>query len=290
MEDEILENELEEELEENIEAGDEVEEIDLDDPEAQPRSEGEEEENEEFEDFEYDENGDIVIPDEDGAGDGDGDSAEEGGEAGEKGASAPADPAPAAVAESDEMQVLRAQLAAYERQTKDTLAKMGVKETDPLKGLAKLAAEAEGVPEEEYLKKQREAAELEAARRRIQREKFESRMQRDLAEIHAKYPETKTYKSPEDFPNFKRFGELMDGGATPCEAYVASHPDARAAAVASATKQQSLNDTKKHLRSNVPTGTNARSVTMPRATLLEWRELFPDKSDKEIVALYKETF
>ena len=284
MDNENLKNELREEQEEEVGVEDELEEIELDEPEEEPQNEGEEQENDEIEDFEYDENGDIVIPNGEL-----GESADDGERSNEEEEQASVESQPTSPVENEEIRQLRRRYAELERQTKDTLSKMGVQETDPLKGLAKLAAEAEGMPEEEYLKQQREQAELEAARARIQRERFEERMQRDLAEIHAAYPETRTYKSPEDFPNFKRFGELMDFGATPCEAYVASHPDARAAAVASATKQQSLNDTKKHLRSNVPTGTNAKTVTMPRSVLSEWREIFPGKSDKELAALYKKT-
>ena len=286
MNDEILENELPDEPEEEIEdeeleeiGDEELEEIELDEPEKEPQSEGDEEED--FEDFEYDENGDIVIPDEEQ----DGEEEQGGEEPAAQGEEQPPEPP----AEDEEKAALRRELAQLRSQARDTLSKMGVAEQDPVKGLAKLAAEAAGVPEEEYLKKQREEAELEAARARVQRERFEARMQRDLAEIHAAYPETKMYKSPEEFPNYKRFGELMDKGNTPAEAYIASHPDARANAVAAATRQHDLNDTKKHLRSNVPTGTNSKTVTMPRSVLREWREIFPDKSDRELAALYKKT-
>lgn len=272
MENEILENELEEELDEGIEG---EEEIDLDEPEKEPQREGEEE----IEDFEYDENGDIVIPEE---------KEEEEPTAEEEEEGTP-ETAPEPPAKDEEKEALRRELAQLRSQARDTLSKMGMTEQDPVKGLAKLAAEAEGKTEEEYLKDRRERAELEAARARLQREAFEERMQRDLAEIHAAYPETKVYKSPEEFPNFKRFGELMDKGNTPAEAYIASHPNARADAVAAATRQRSLNDTKKHLRSNVPTGTNAKTVTMPRSELLAWRDLFPGKSDQELAALYKKT-
>lgn len=278
MEDEILENEPREELDEDIETGEELEEIELDDPEEEPQSEGDEEEDEELEDFEYDENGDIVIPEE-----------EQDGEEEQGGEEQPPEDAPEPPAEDEEKAALRRELAQLRAQASDTLSRMGVAEKDPLKGLAKLAAEATGKTEEEYLTEQREQRELAAARARVQRERFEERMQADLAAVHAAYPETKIYKSPEEFPNFKRFGELMDKGNTPAEAYIASHPDARAKAVADATRQQSLNDTKKHLRSNVPTGTNTKTVTMPRAVLLEWRELFPGKSDREIAEIYKKT-
>ena len=281
MEDEILENELGEELE-DIEAGDEVEEIDLDAPEEEPPIEGDEEE--EFEDFEYDENGDIIIPDEQ-----DGEEAQDGEEPPAQGEEQPPEDAPEPPAEDEEKAALRRELAQLRSQARDTLSKMGVTEQDPVKGLAKLAAEAEGKTEEEYLKDRAERATLEATQARMRREAFEKRMQADLAAVHSAYPETKIYKSPEEFPNFKRFGELMDNGNTPAEAYIASHPDARASAVAAATRQHDLNDTKKHLRSNVPTGTNAKTVTMPRSVLREWKELFPHMSEREIAALYKKT-
>ncbi|MBR2312210.1 MAG: hypothetical protein IKA46_02860 [Clostridia bacterium] len=284
MENEILENELPDEPEEEI-GDEELEEIELDEPEKEPHSEGDAEEMENFEDFEYDENGDIVIPEEEQ----DGEEDPAGEEPAAQGEEQPPQDTPKPPAEDEEKAALRRELAQLRSQARDTLSKMGVAEQDPVKGLAKLAAEAAGVPEEEYLKKQREEAELEAARARVKRERFEARMQRDLAEIHAAYPETKMYKSPEEFPNFKRFGELMDKGNTPTEAYIASHPDARANAVAAAARQHDLNDTKKHLRSNVPTGTNSKTVTMPRSVLREWRELFPNKSDRELAALYKKT-
>ena len=227
-------------------------------------------------DFEYDENGDIVIPEDEEDADGEGEAA-------------PAESAPEPPAEDEEKATLRRRLAAFEEQAKDTLSKMGVSEQDPLKGLAKLAAEAEGKSEEEYLRDQREKRELAAARARVQREAFEKRMQADLARIHAAYPETKMYKSPEEFPNFKRFGELVDSGNTPEEAYIASHPDTRAKAVIGAAQQHTLNGTKKHLRSSVPTGGRAGDVTIPRSELREWRELFPGMSDRELTSLYKKT-
>lgn len=284
MKDEILENELPEEPEEEIE-DEELEEIELDEPEKEPQSEGDEEEDEDLEDFEYDENGDIVIPEEEQ----DGEEEQGGEEPPAQGEEQPPEDAPEPPAEDEEKAALRRELAQLRSQARDTLSKMGVAEQDPVKGLAKLAAEAEGKTEEEYLKERAERATLEATQARMQREQFEARMQRDLAEIHAAYPETRMYKSPEEFPNFKRFGELMDKGNTPAEAYIASHPDARAKAVAAATRQHDLNDTKKHLRSNVPTGTNNKSVTMPRSVMREWKELFPHMSERELAALYKKT-
>ena len=263
------ERDLMPEEEEGIEDVDAPEEDVVEIPEPELSSDESDEE-----DFEYDENGDILIPEE-------GEESEED--------ESEEEAAPVAPSEDEEKAALRRRLAAYEEQARDTLSKMGVSEQDPLKGLAKLAAEADGKTEEEYLKEQRENQEMAAVRARMQREAFEKRMQADLARIHAAYPETKTYKSPEEFPNFKRFGELMDKGNTPEEAYIASHPEARAKAVVGAAQQHTLNGTKKHLRSSVPTSGGVGEVTMSRSELKEWRELFPGKSDRELAALYKKT-
>lgn len=277
VEDEEIETE-----EETAEEPDEAAEVE--------EEESEEGENADIEDdFEYDENGDIIVPED----------PDEGEEPEGEEETPKADPAPEKDQPADEVkpperdeekEALRRELAAYKSQTRDTLKKLGVEDEDGLKGLVKLAAEAEGVSEEEYLKKREEAQREEQARFAQQRSAFEKRMQDDLALIHAAYPETQKYKSPEEFPNFERFGRLVDAGATPVEAYIASHPDSVKESVASATKQQSLNGTKQHLKSAVPKGAKREALHMPKGKLEEWRELFPHKSDKELVALYKKTF
>ena len=94
----------------------------------------------------------------------------------------------------------------------------------------------------------------------------------------------------EDFPNFKRFGALRDLGNTPEEAFAASHRDEIFKSIAESTRQQSLNDTKKHLKSNVPQkATKEPPVRMTKGELKEWRNLFPHKSDKEILEHYRKT-
>ncbi len=269
----------------------------------------------ESEEYEYDEDGNIIIPEvigddeddgdepadvedgEDDEGDGeeladaeapDGEERKEGDR--EEEPPAPQTDTPPTADEKDaEIARLRRELAARDRVAKDALEKLGVESKDPQTGLASIAAEAEGLSTEEYLKRQQEQAENEEARRFMRRARFEERMRADLARIHAAYPETKKYTSPEEFPNFKRFGELVDAGNTPEEAYIASHPGSSAERVAAAVRQSSLNHTKDHLRSAVPKGSKDNGPRMTRAELESWRDLFPGKSDKEIVALYKKT-
>lgn len=267
--------------EKDLELEETADEMEAEEPEEADTLEESEPENEvQDTDFEYDENGDIIIPV---------DEKDEEKMEPEKEDSEVAKEAPSPPERDEEKEALRRQLEEYKNQTRDTLKTLGVSESDGLKGLVKLAAEAEGLTEEEYLEKRAQARRIEQERLAQQRSAFEERMQRDLAQIHAEYPETRKYSSPEQFPNFKRFGQLMDAGATPAEAYVASHPDSIKESAATSARQSSLNETKQHIRSSVPKGAKKEGVHMPKGELAQWREMFPHKSDKEIIELYKET-
>lgn len=257
--------------------------------------------------FEYDENGDIIIPDVDedveekevaeeeseeeteeeteDTAEGEENAPESGEE--EEVAEEPAEETN--TAESEELARLRALVKDYEVQTKDTLKKLGVDTDDGLKGLAQLAAEAEGKTLDEYtaeLAEKKRVADAEALLKKIE---FEKMAAKDLAELKTLYPELKDVKSIFDIPNFKRFGELRDKGNTVEEAYSAANAKAiRENAVASA-KRQNLNETKAHLKSNVPKKTVDTSLRMPKEDLKSWREMFPKLSDKEIMKLYRNT-
>ena len=119
--------------------------------------------------------------------------------------------------------------------------------------------------------------------------RYEQKKARDLAAVHAAYPETRKYKDVEEFPNFKRFAYLCDHGSTPEEAYISAHRGEFADQVARAVKQSNLNGTKDHLKSAVSKGAKGSQTTMTRAELKEWRGYHPHLSDKEIIALYKRT-
>ncbi len=186
---------------------------------------------------------------------------------------------------------LEQELKALKAQGKDTLTKLGAKETsDVLKGLEELSAEADDIPVEEYRKKKAASEQDEAARRLYQETEFKKKMAADLAEVQKFYPETQGMKMITEISNFASFGKFRDLGLTPKEAYAAANPDGVRASVAKSVKQQLLNGTKNHLRSAVPKGSKDNSITMSSKTLAEWRDLFPDKSDKEIVALYKQSY
>ena len=254
-------------------------------------------------DFEYDENGDIIIPEEDDDADTKDEPDEEEADADEEqdetsegdAEEAPAaqevvEPASTQQDDKDrEIAALRRQYSALESQTKDTLAKLGVEDGDIMAGLVKLAAEADEITPEEYLRRKAERDRNAEAVRTLQAIEFEKKMKADLAEVHAAFPETKAYDSVTKFPNFAKFGQFRDKGLSPKEAYIAANPDAVRASVATATKRQSLNETKSHLKPVVSKQSKDNSTTITKKEMAEYRELFPNLSVKEIMSLYRQT-
>ena len=269
--------------------------------------------------FEVDEDGDIIFPDDeeedaddeglgdegdedpDGEDDGESDPDEddddgEGGEAEpgeeEKSGDAP-DNAPAKADKADkpdeEKEALRRELARFKSQTKDTLKKLGVKESDdPLTDLARLAAEANNETLEEYQRKRAEQESADEAQRFMRAAKFEAKMAADLAEVHAAYPSTRGYTSVKQLPNFSEFARLRDLGVSPKQAYIAANPDAVTAAAAESARQRSMNDGKGHLKPAVRKSSKDNSLALSKKDMAMYRDAFPDLSDKEILALYKQ--
>ena len=269
--------------------------------------------------FEVDEDGDIIFPedeeedaddeglgdegDEDPDGEDDGESdpdeddedgedeeAEPGEE--EKSGDAP-DNAPAkadkAVEPDEEKEALRRELARFKSQTKDTLKKLGVKESDdPLTDLARLAAEANNETLEEYQRKRAEQESADEAQRFMRAAKFEAKMAADLAEVHAAYPSTRGYTSVKQLPNFSEFARLRDLGVSPKQAYIAANPDAVTAAAAESARQRSMNDGKGHLKPAVRKSSKDNSLVLSKKDMAMYRDTFPELSDKEILALYKQ--
>ena len=227
--------------------------------------------------------------DEDGEQDARGDDAD----GGEDAPAAKADIAEPAHKEPDakdaRIAALERELAAIRSQSRETLNRLGVTEGDEISGLVKLAAEAEGKTEEEYLKQKQERDRTAEALRLMQQTAFNAKIAADLAEVHAAYPDTKIYTSVKDFPNFREFARLRDLKLSPKQAYIASHPDAVRQNVAAATRQQSLNETKKHLKPAVSKTSKDNTITMTKRELAECRDLFPGMSDKEIMKLYRDT-
>ena len=253
-------------------------------PEAEDESEAEEDAQElDLDALEYDADGNIIIPEEIE----EEETSEDGAEPPDEGAEPPAED------ERDvELRNLRTRLADLEAQGRDTLRRLGVDTEDVMKGLARVAAESADLPQEEY-DAQRQAArvaEREAEAKRVA--DFEELAARDLAELQSFYPETKSYKHVRDMPAavLQKFAANRNLGLTAKEAYAAANPEGIRSSAASIAKKQAMNESKAHLRPSVPKkGSSHESIRMTRAEYKMWKELFPDKNDKEIVALYRKT-
>ena len=237
-----------------------------------------------IDDLEYDENGDIIIPDETA----DGTSNETVGETVEKKEEAKE---PERDPKDDTIDALRRELEGIKAQALDTLKKLGVDTDDAIDGLTSLAAETDGVSKEDYIRIREQARAKEIADAIEKQTAFEQIAAKDLAELQAKYPETKAYKHVKDMPAdiLRKFARNRDLGLSAEEAYAAANPDGIRTSVAASVKREVSG--KEHLQSNVPKGSNKTAVKMTSAELEYWREIFGDRhlSDKEIVALYRKT-
>lgn len=253
----------------------------LDEDFAEEELEEEEVAEEEDVDFEYDDEGNIVFPDDEEENEGDEEAPEA--EVADEGEDSKSDEAPAT-----ETKPANTDFDKLKSQARDTLAKFGIKaDTDAeiMTGLVQLAAENEGKTTDEYLKSRTEEEELEAAKMLIQQQKNEAVYKADLDKIHELFPETSGYTHINQLPNFKRFSELRALGITVGEAYSATHANAiRESAASGATK---LANSKSHLRTTATRGAKDTSIHIPKGEMADLRESFPDLTDKEIVKLYK---
>ena len=281
------------EKEEKTELDEELDDVDTED------SDNDVDTDDDSDEFEYDEDGNIIIPEviddeqeeetqdeEESEGEETDADENEGSEESEE----TAKPTPPVQDEKDrEIAELKRKLAAYEAQGKETLDKLGIKSESVMEGLEKAAAESDDISLEEYQKQKAEKQRNDEAQKLLQRTEFERKMKADLAEVQKDFPETRGLKYITEIENFVEFAKFRDKGLTPKQAYSAANPDGVRKSVATAVKQQSLNDTKSHLKSAVPKGSKDSSITMSKKELAEWRDIFPDKSDKELVKLYRDS-
>ena len=276
-----------EELEEELEETEETEETE-EAEEAEEADEGEDES-----EFELDEDGNIIIPEEaeeepeDGDEEAEEDPDEEAEEEPEK-----KDDAPDAPPEPDEkdrrIAELEAKLEKISKNGKAALRKLGIDgDEEILDGIERLAAESEGKNLEDYRKEAKEREENEQAKAFVRKQAYENLKKADLAALHAAYPDTADLDDIEKMENFRRFGELRDKGLSVKEAYAAANPEAVRKSAAEAAKKNSLKGTKAHIGSVVPKGANGDSADMSPKQMKEWREMFPGKTKKEIISLFK---
>lgn len=270
--------ELEQEIDEAFADIEETDEEDTDLEEETVEEEETEESAEPDEELEYDEDGNVIVAEDNET------DAEDNNEV---------EPASELVVEENkdvtEYDNLKKRYDDRESLIKDVLKIVGIEEADIDQGLAKLAAETEGVSVEEYLKKRAEKLKSEEAQKFYNKMLLDRMVAKDMSELHSAFPETKDISKFEDIPNARRYAELRDLGLSVREAYNAANPEARRTAITNSVKQQAINASKSHLKSNVPIASKDTSVKITRAEMETMRDLFPDKSDKEIIALYKKT-
>lgn len=281
---------------------DEVDKTDSDDEEIVDEDNLDDERDDEFE---YDEDGNIIIPDvidedaedEEDAADDEEEQDETDGEnnsdenEGSDEENAETEVVKPATDEKDKrIAELEQELTKLKAQGKETLSKLGIKDTgNVLEGLESLAAEADDISVEDYRKKKQETEQADEAKKILQKAEFEKKAAADLAELKKYYPELASVKTIYEIENLVEFGRYRDLGIAPKQAYAAANPDKLRENAANAAKQKSLNETKKHLQSSVPKGSKDTSITMTKKELATWRDLFPTLSDKELVKLYKQS-
>jgi hypothetical protein len=181
-----------------------------------------------------------------------------------------------------------------EKQVKETLELLGIKVDGNIEEvLDRVAAEAEGKTLEEYRKEKDEKTELENARQALARQKFEQLAANDLAELKKSFPDllavTNIKNCFKTMEEFAEFGRLRDAGVAPKTAYMAVNGEQVRTAQAKAAQKKVAGEGKRHITSVAPKKASDTTIVMPKETLREWRDNFPELSDAEIRKLYKET-
>ena len=85
----------------------------------------------------------------------------------------------------------------------------------------------------------------------------------------------------------KPFGVLKDGREVTAYTLHSGKSSVTAAAAESA-RQRSMNDGKGHLKPAVRKSSKDNSLVLSKKDMAMYRDTFPDLSDKEILALYKQ--
>ncbi len=292
-------------IEESAEVVDEAEEI------TEEEIEDTAEESDEDFDFEYDDEGNIIVPEDEydegeeeednSSEDEDAESEEEEAEGEETSTEQDVETPEGETAENTsptegeederdaEIARLRKELEDYKSDTKAAIKKLGGTSDDPLDDLERMAAETEGKSLDKYRADRASEKRIADAQALIRNQQAETIFAADLAELHANYPETRKYKHVREMPVkiLHDFAKARNAGFTAKKAYAAAIADENGNTGATAVEKQAQHDSKAHLKSSVPKSSKDTGVKMTRSELAEYREYFPELSDKEINDLYK---
>lgn len=263
-------------------------------------------ENDDDAEFEYDEDGNIIVPDDDDSNDDETDDDAEAEDADSDDADDAEDEEEVKEIKNPEPEkkvtgkttISEKDFDRFKSRVKDMLTKLGVDGIDDesdfdaiLKGVTSLAAEATDKTPDEYetemTERERKADEEAAQREADAVARFERVSAVDLKILKAQFPELAECKTIRDVPNWEQFGRKRDEGYSATDAYLAVKDDGEPKK-AQPQKKESLAGTKAHLTSSMGKASKG-GVAMPKSTLAEWRRMFPTKTDKEIETLYNKT-
>ena len=87
----------------------------------------------------------------------------------------------------------------------------------------------------------------------------------------------------------EKFARNRNLGLPAKEAYAAANIDGIRSGAVQAGHRRAMNDSKAHLQASNPKSAKGNGIRIPAKEMEMWRGIFPDKSDKEIAALYKKT-
>ncbi|MBR2342984.1 MAG: hypothetical protein IKA64_01875 [Clostridia bacterium] len=238
--------------------------------------------------FDFDEDGDIIIPDEPNDApeeqydSEDGEEPAEEADTTENGKPNEEGEAPEARKPTDTENELRESLASITQYAKAALKTIGVEGDDVLDNLIKVAAEGEGVSKEELV------ARLDGAKALVkQREaQYTALAENDLRELKSLFPACSQYSSLAEIPNAVKYAAYRDKGLSVKEAFAAVNTDLLAESATRAARKNAVSD-KAHLKSAVPRKSGGEEKRISRRDVEQMRDIYPDMPDKEIVALLK---
>lgn len=174
---------------------------------------------------------------------------------------------------------------AFNRHIDTVLKYYGFEEGSIEERAEKAAAEAEGKTVEQYRKDEEERRTAEENARIVQQISAQRVISADIAALKAQYPNMEI-TDIRKIPNFDLFAKARMAGFNAVQAFAAANPNYGRESAARSAKQNNLNGTKSHLRSSTPAGSSANSE-ITASEMRQFRDIFPNKSDKEIRELYR---
>lgn len=184
--------------------------------------------------------------------------------------------------DNNEAEALKKELARIKNLSKEALEKLGIEVGDDIEtALETASAEAEGLTLEEYRAKKAE----EQSKNQGEENGFNELTNDDLSVLKRTFPKLADIKSiMEAFGNIDsllNFGKLRDSGVSVKQAYIAVNGEQKPV--------EKKADNKQHINSAVPKKATDSSIPMPKSELKIWQDLFPNKSNKELYKLWKNT-